>query len=68
MIDAAASARLCVETSYPTKKRYRHLAAASARLCVETDDYYYQLNAAQAAASARLCVETTPPLISFTNS
>ena len=58
-MDAAASARLCVETWAVGRKLNIDPAAASARLCVETREYKEMLRLAdKAAASARLCVET----------
>ena len=56
--EAAASARLCVETKTTAEQNLVDLAAASARLCVETKSPRFCLNGLSAAASARLCVET----------
>ena len=55
--NAAASARLCVETATAPTKARAFQAAASARLCVETVNILILISV-QAAASARLCVET----------
>ena len=57
---AAASARLCVETTWGTFKQIPIGAAASARLCVETSNTRNTQFMPNAAASARLCVETPP--------
>ena len=55
---AAASARLCVETSRTYRGAVLAKAAASARLCVETSVKISIRRLSIAAASARLCVET----------
>ena len=55
---AAASARLCVETSPVIGVTRDEFAAASARLCVETWILKSKTVPSGAAASARLCVET----------
>ena len=55
---AAASARLCVETTMSINVASQLAAAASARLCVETAGSYLDAPPQPAAASARLCVET----------
>ena len=57
--DAAASARLCVETIKMKEGSRKTYAAASARLCVETFTGELSSQVTCAAASARLCVETT---------
>ena len=56
--DAAASARLCVETVHEFMDITEAMAAASARLCVETFIGLFTRIFNYAAASARLCVET----------
>ena len=56
---AAASARLCVETTGAISSDTDvKAAAASARLCVETQSALRCAFKLMAAASARLCVET----------
>ena len=59
---AAASARLCVETAHFAANRERAKAAAFARLCVETTMLKREINPSSAAAFARLCVETASAL------
>ena len=56
--NAAASARLCVETKEANSNKFFYQAAASARLCVETVNQALTATVERAAASARLCVET----------
>ncbi len=58
-MQAAASARLCVETAIKFNLIFINLAAASARLCVETGKNFVKDYKRMAAASARLCVETS---------
>ena len=58
-LNAAASARLCVETVSASGDKLVYYAAASARLCVETFLPKGFFTGKSAAASARLCVETS---------
>ena len=55
---AAAFARLCVETKVTKNEDFEKFAAAFARLCVETVVIRVVFTAHFAAAFARLCVET----------
>ena len=56
--EAAASARLCVETSFWIAVPVVAAAAAFGRLCVETNAEDLVATPKAAAAFARLCVET----------
>ena len=55
---SAASRRLCVETTAPTKLGSNTPSAASRRLCVETWQLDRTAQYRRSAASRRLCVET----------